>query len=121
MSNCNIQRILHRPGHYYLKSRKKGLLSLSDLKERIEFCQNVKQEKLDESYWKYQIAFYLDGAGFHYKTNSLDQARAPKAPEWHKKGEGLGHGCIAKGKKEGAVNRNFMVGVSYNCGVVLCE
>ena len=33
----------------------------------------------------------------------------------------LDHGCIAKGKKEGAVNCNFTVGVSYNCGLVLCE
>ena len=80
-----------------------------------------RTKKLDESYWKYQIAFYLDVVGFHYKTNPPDQAREPKACEWHKKGEGLDHGRTAKGKKEGAVNYNFMVGISYNCGVILCE
>ena len=56
-----------------------------------------------------------------FKTNPLDQARAPKAREWRKKNEGLEIGCTAKGKKEGSVNSNFMVGISYNGGVVLCE
>ena len=50
VSNCAIQRILHRAGYYYLKSRKKGLLSFSDFKERVDFCRNVKQKKLHESY-----------------------------------------------------------------------
>ena len=36
-------------------------------------------------------------------------------------GGGLDHGCTAKSKKEEAVKCNFMVDVSYNCGVVLCE
>jgi len=39
--------------------------------------------------------------------------------EWRKKSEGLK--ITTKGRKEGCRNANFMVGISYNCGVVLCE
>ena len=42
----------------------------------------------------------------------MDQASAPKAREWHKKGEGLDNGCTSKGNKEIAVNHNFMGGTS---------
>ena len=120
--NKTIQRVLHGAGYHYLQSRKKGLLYLEDLQERVKFCRKIKSKyKLDNDFWKYQIAFYLDGKGFQYKTNPLDQARAPKAREWRKKGEGLKHRCTAKGKKEGAVNCNFIVGISYDKGVVLCE
>ena len=35
--------------------------------------------------------------------------------------EGLTFGCIAKGKKEGNKQVKFMVAISYNKGVVLCE
>ena len=67
------------------------------------------------------ISFYLDGKGFEIKTNPLDQARAPTSREWRLKNEGLKQGCTAKGKKEGAVNCNFMVGISHSHGVVLCD
>ncbi len=50
-----------------------------------------------------------------------DQARAPGAREWRKRGEGLKFNCTAKGKKEGGINVNFMVAISYGKGVVLCE
>ena len=35
--------------------------------------------------WKEGIAFYLDGTGFTYKRNPLDQARAPIASVWRNK------------------------------------
>ena len=48
-------------------------------------------------------------------------ARAPHAREWRLRGEGLRYGCTEKGSKEGAVNVNFIVGISYGSGVILCE
>ena len=51
----------------------------------------------------------------------MDKARAPKAKEWRKKGERLKLRCTAKGMKKVATNANFMVGMSYDHGVVLCE
>lgn len=47
--------------------------------------------------------------------------RLIRQEEWRKRSEGLKRGCTAKGSKEGAVNVNFMVGISYHNGVVLCE
>ena len=38
-----------------------------------------------------------------------------------KKGKGLKFNRTTKGKKEGGINVNFMVALSYGKGVVLCE
>ena len=116
-----VQRVLHKEGYAYLQSRKKGLMTAKDLKERLTFCNKVKRKRLGKSFWTHGIAMYIDGKGFQHKTNPMDQARAPKAREWRKRGEGLKLGCTAKGMKEGATNANFMVGISYDSGVVLCE
>ena len=72
-----------------------------------------------KEFWRTGISFYLDGKGFQYKTNPNDQARAPRAREWRKRGEGLK--CTSKRKKEGCTNANFMVAISYGKGAVLCE
>lgn len=76
---------------------------------------------MGNEFWRTGISFYLDGKGFQYKSNPYDQARAPGAREWRKRGEGLKLNCTVKGKKEGSVNVNFMVAISYGKGVVLCE
>jgi len=121
VSNRTIRRVLNNAGYKYLRSRKKGLLKASDLKNRLKFCRMIKKKKLGKTFWTEGISFYLDGKGYEFKTNPNDEARAPKACQWRRKSEGLEFGLTAKGKKEGAVNRNFMVGISYNKGVVLCE
>ena len=73
--------------------------------------------------WTEGIAFYLDGTGFTYKRNPLDQARARKARVWRKKSEGMVPGCIAKGHKEGTGGKvlRLMGAISYNKGVICCE
>ncbi len=121
VSNRTVRRILNKEGYSYLQSRKKGLLTQQDLKARMIFCRKVRKLKLGQDFWNNNISFYFDGKGFEFKTNPLDQARAPKAREWRKVSEGLKVGCTSKGKKEGTVNSNFMVGISYNRGVVLCQ
>ena len=120
-SNRTVRRVLHKAGYSYLQSRKKGLLSREDLQNRINFCKKIKKHKLDEDFWRNNISFYLDGKGFEWKQNPQDQARAPKAREWRKRGEGLDYGCTARGKKEGQTNLNFMVAIAYDHGVVICE
>ena len=121
VSNRSVRRVLNANGYRYCRSRKKGLLKPEDLKARISFCKEIRRRKLDQNFWNQQISFYLDGKGFQYKRNPFDQARAPTAREWRKPSEGLKLGCTAKGQKEGAVNCNFMVGISYNNGVNMCE
>ena len=119
--NKTVRRCMNDAGLFYLQSRKKGLLYKKDLIEREKFCKNIRKKKLGQEFWNTGISFYLDGKGFEYKKNPQDQARAPTAREWRKKGEGLNFGCVAKGKKEGATNANFMVAISYGKGVVLCK
>ena len=119
--NKSIRNILNKAGYFYLKSRKKGLLTMQDLIKRVRFCRKVKRHRLSQHFWSKRISIYLDGKGFAYKQNPKDQARAPKAREWRRKGEGLSYGCTSKGKKEGCVNANFIVGISHSKGVVLCE
>ena len=121
VSQSTVRRVLNEEGYHYLQSRKKGLLKADNLKKRLEFCRKVKVRKIGQALWSEGVSIYLDGKGFQYKTNPLDQARAPSSREWRKKGEGLSIGCTAKGRKEGSVNCNFMVAMSYNSGVVLCE
>ena len=121
VSNRTFRRHLNRSGYKYLQSRKKGLRSRTDLKLRIQFCNRVLRQKLRQDFWNYGISFYLDGVGFEFKTHPHDQARAPKAREWRRKCEGLDLHCVAKGKKEGKTNANFMVAISYGKGVVLCK
>ena len=116
-----VRRVLNTAGYHYCRSRKKGLLRAADLNARLDFCKNIRKRKLGQSFWNNHVAIYLDAKGFQYKTQPLDQARAPSAREWRKRNEGLKFGCTAKGSKEGCVNVNFMVGISHGKGVVLCH
>ena len=52
----------------------------------------------------------------------MDQALAPKARIWRKRGEGLTTGCLAKGKKEGTGGRyvRLIVAISYDKGIIAC-
>ena len=123
LSVCNrtVRRVMNKHKFYYLRSRKKGLLKPKDLRIRLKFCRNIRKMNCGQEFWNEDIAFYLDGKGFEYKVNPLDQARAPSAREWRKVSEGLCIGCVAKGKKEGATNANFMIAISHGKGVVLCR
>lgn len=118
MSNRTIRRCLNKHGYGYFRMRKKGLLTAEDRKKRVKFCNRIKSLR-NEDFWKTHISMYLDGVGFQFKTRPLDQARTPQAREWRTRGEGLK--LTTKGKKEGSVNTNFIVALSYNRGVVLCE
>lgn len=121
VSMQTVRRYLRKAGYKYLQARKKGLLTKEDLINRIRFCKKVKNRQLGAEFWREGISMYLDGTGFEYKTNPNSQARAPTGRMWRKPGEGLSIGCTAKGKKEGKVNVNFMVAISYNKGVVMMD
>ena len=121
VSNKTVTRCLNKAGYHYLQSRKKGLLTAQDLKKRLAYCRDIRKRKLTQDYWNNDIAFYLDGVGFEFKTQPLDQARAPKAREWRKKSEGLDINCVAKGKKEGSTNAKFMVAIPHGKGVLFCK
>ena len=118
VSNRTVRRELNRHGFKYRTTRRKGLMRERDFKERVKFCRKIKRRNLGISFWTEHVSFFLDGVGFEYKKNPFDNAKAPKSREWRKIDEGLI--VTRKGKKEGCKNSNFMVGISYNKGVVLC-
>jgi len=121
VSNRTVRRAMNNSGFKYLRSRKKGILTKEDIKKRLKYCREKVRNNVDQEFWSYGVSFYLDGTGFAYKTNPMDQATAPRAREWRKENEGLSYGCTAKGKKEGEKKARFMVAISYERGVVLCE
>ena len=117
-----VTRFLNGHGYFYLQARKKGLMKEDDLKKRVKFAKLCKKI-YPSDFWTNKVAFYLDGTGFAYKTNPLDQARAPKGRTWRKKSEGLAFGCTGKGRKEGTGGRvvKLMVAITYERGVIVCE
>ena len=94
----------------------------SDLKNWVKFANDTLKNYLKD-FWKSQICFYLDGKSFVHQINPRNQAIAPKAREWRRKGEGLTPQCDAKGNKVGSGGRvaHLMVPISYNKGVIMCE
>lgn len=126
ISNSAFRRALHRLGYGYRRTRKKGLLSNADVRNRLRYVRKLKrlykgQNEGTLKLWTEQINMYLDGVGFEFKANPYEHARTPKAREWRLKNEGLKKGCTTKGKKEGSTQVKFMVGIAHRKGVIMCE
>ena len=64
VSNRTVRRVMNEEGNGYLRSRKKGLMSLTDMKNRMKFCRKIRKFKLGQDFWNRHISFYLDGKGF---------------------------------------------------------
>ena len=77
ISDRTIRRLLNRNGYHYLQARKKGLMSASDRMKRVAFARRIINN-YPPDVWTNKIAFYLDGVSFVYKSNPMDQARAPR-------------------------------------------
>ena len=121
ISTDTVRRVLHQGGYKYLQTRKKGLLTAQDLRKRSKFARENMKRPAD--FWCEEIGMYIDATSFVFKTNPHDQARAPGARNWRKRSEGLDVDCTSKGRKSGNGGKSvaFMVGISHNSGVVLCE
>ena len=122
VSDRTVRRLLNRKGYFFLQARKKGLMSETDKAKRVEFARKM-QANYPPTVWTDNLAFYLDGVSFVYKTNPIDQARAPKGRVWRKKSEGLKQGCLAKGSKAGTGGKvaKMMVARTHGKGVLICE
>ena len=122
VTDRTVRRLLNRNSYFFLQARKKGLVSQTDKDQRVEFARKMQAE-YSPTVWTDSVALYLDGVSFIYKTNPLDQARAPKGRVWRKKSEGLTRGCLAKGSKSrtGGKVAKFMVAISHSKGVLVCE
>ena len=81
-------RQIKKFGFNFRQSRKKGLLTSKDLKERLKFAKTMSGRSVD--YWSKDVAFYLDGLSFVFKGNPMSDAVKPKSKVWRKKKRGLG-------------------------------
>ena len=122
VSRRTVSRFLNKEGYNYLQARKKGLLSERDKKTRVKFAKKMLREH-HFGVWINEIAFYLDGAGFVYKRNPLDQSLAPRGRVWRTKSEGLLRGCTAKGQACGTGGKHvkMVVAISHGKGVVCAQ
>ena len=122
ISDRTIRRLLNRNGYHYLQARKKGLMSASDRMKRVAFARRIINN-YPPDVWTNKIAFYLDGVSFVYKSNPMDQARAPRGRIWRKACKGLKQGCVAKGNKAGTGGKlvKMIVAISYDKGEIVCK
>jgi hypothetical protein len=122
ISECSLRRNLKQKGYGYRQSRKKGIISLHDLKLRRTFAKEMVR-KYPPQFWSDSVAFYLDAVTFVFKTNPFGQAQAAGGKTWRKKSQGLKRGSTAKGSKEGTGGRyvKLMVAITYGKGVLVCE
>ena len=120
VSNRTIRLVLNRNGYGFHQYRKKGQLTAEDYKVRLRFAKTIKRKKLPDSFWKEDIAFYIDGVSFVHKSNPCAQAKSPRTHTWRKKKEGLSIYCTAKAKKEGTGGSvaKFTVLIAYGKGVI---
>ena len=94
-SNFTICCHINKLGFYYLCSRKEDVLSVKELKLRRNFCRRLGLE-----FWRHGINLYLDGTGFVYKKNPMDQATAPTTRKWRWINVGLQIVCTGEGARK---------------------
>lgn len=119
--NRTVRRAMKKHGFKWANARRKGQLSMEDEKARLRWARSKVRDGVTQEFWNHEVSLYMDAVGFVFKTNPYDQARAPKGKVWRLASEGLARNCTAKLNKAGTVQVKFMVGISYDRGVVLCE
>ena len=122
MHDETVRRLFRGQGYKYSHSRKKDLSTVKDLAQRLKFCRSVKWTT-DENFWRTYIGFYLDGVAFQHKYNPHNEEKSCRTMAWRRKDEGLETSCTAKGSLVGSGGNvaHFMVGISYDKGIILCK
>ena len=74
-----------------------------------------------EDYWTSDVASYLDGISFVYKSNPMSDILKPKNRVWRKRGEGLS--LTTKGSKDlaGGKRLHLLVAIPHGKGVICAE
>ena len=111
-------RYVKRPGYGFFQSRKKGVLTKKDLKIHRRFARNMKSKP--EDYWTSDVAFYLDGVSFVYKSNPMSDVLKPKNRVWRKR-EGLS--LTTKGSKDlvGGKQLHLLGAIAHGKGVICAK
>ena len=66
VSNSTIRHQIKKLGFYYLSSRKKGLLSVKEVKLSRKFRRKITRRSLGAVFWRQSINSYWDRTGFVY-------------------------------------------------------
>ena len=74
-----------------------------------------------QQFWTKDVAFYLDGVSFVYKTNPMRDMVAPNPRIWRKRNEELK--WTAKGSKglAGGKRLHLLVAICFGKGLILAE
>lgn len=122
ISPRSVRRTLNRKGYRFVQTRRKGVLTAHDFDTRVRFAKQMLK-KYPAEFWTNDIAFYLDGVSFTFKTNPYEHARSPGSRIWRTRSQGLNRGCTSKGKKEGTGGKyvKLIVAISHGKGIVKCE
>jgi transposase len=119
-SRHTLSRRLNEKGYGFYQVCKKGLVTERDKILHMKYSRQMKRYMhQNKSFWKDEVAFYLDGVSFVFKHNLLNSEIAPKARVWRKMSEGLL--VTGKGSKEfsGGKRLHVIVAIAYRKGVVL--
>ena len=98
--------------------RKKSLLKKDSLKKSHKLtCKVIKM--LTDKFWEEGISFYIDAAGFQHKYNPHREGWFIRTMTWVL----LKDHCSVRGSHKGLGGRvaHFIVAISHQKGVVLCE
>ena len=108
--------------NFFILEKKKRLLKPKDLKERLRLSRKVKGI-FKKNIWTEGISFYLDGVGYQHKYNRFDEAKSVKRMTRQQQSKGLDPLCTEKGSHTGSGGRivHFIMAISFNKGVILCE
>jgi len=118
-SERTLCRELHDCGFAWAHVRRKGVLLKEDYARRTAFA--AQYGKKPPSFWKNHVSFYLDAVSFSHKYRPYSNAGCPRSRAWMLPKEKLR--LTGKGNHEGTASRSvkYMVGISYQKGVVLLE
>jgi transposase len=84
-SRRTFSRRLNEKGYGFYQVGNKGLVTERDKILRMKYSRQMKRYiNRNKSFWKDEVAFYLDGVSFVFKHNPLNSAIAPKARVWRK-------------------------------------
>ena len=120
VSYRTLIRTLNVAGYRWLKSRRRGLLSVDDRKQRVRYAR-AALKKYGKDFWTDDVLLYLDGVSFRHNHRPYHDAICARGKMWRKSKESLKY--TSKGSKNlpGGRTLHLLVGISHSTGVVFAE
>jgi len=71
LNPSTVRKAMHRLGYRYLCTRKKGLMSATDMKRRVQWARKMRRRFNGadrKEQWRQAISMHIDIVGFEYKV-----------------------------------------------------